>query len=43
MKIVPIDGEVADKLIEKYPYYAKSVIENKLYPNLGNTENINTF
>jgi len=43
MRIVPIDGEVADKLINTYPYYAKSIIENSLYPNLENSQDINTF
>ncbi|MEA1947110.1 MAG: TAXI family TRAP transporter solute-binding subunit [Thermodesulfobacteriota bacterium] len=32
-----------DKLLEKYPYYAKAVIPIKFYPNAANKENVQTF
>ncbi|MDC7225346.1 MAG: TAXI family TRAP transporter solute-binding subunit [Spirochaetales bacterium] len=38
--IVPIDGEVADNVTGKYPYYAKSLIPVKEYPMAANTEDI---
>lgn len=43
VRIVPIVGPELDALIAKYPYYAKSVIPVKFYPNAVNTEDIATF
>ncbi|MEE8483424.1 MAG: TAXI family TRAP transporter solute-binding subunit, partial [Nitrospinota bacterium] len=33
VKIVPIKGKAVDALLKKFPYYAKSVIPKKFYPN----------
>ena len=41
VKFVPITN--LDKLLEKYSYYAKSVIPIKYYPNAENTEDVPTF
>ncbi len=43
VKIVPITGEPVEKLLKKYPYYAKSFIPHKFYPNAVNTEDIPTI
>ena len=32
--LVPIDGDLADKLVKKYPYYTKTVIPAKTYNKL---------
>ena len=42
VKIIPIDGAVSAAMVEKYPYYAESVIPVKEYPMAANTEDINT-
>lgn len=41
VKFVPIDN--IDKLLEKYSYYAKSVIPIKYYPNAENSADVPTF
>lgn len=41
VKFVPIDN--IDKLLEKYPYYAKSVIPIEYYPNAQNSADVPTF
>jgi hypothetical protein len=38
---VPITG--VEKLLKKYPYYAKAFIPIKLYPGATNTEDVQTF
>jgi len=38
---VPITG--VDKLLQKYPYYAKAHIPIKLYPGATNTKDVETF
>jgi TRAP transporter TAXI family solute receptor len=38
---VPITG--VDKLLQKYPYYAKAMIPIKLYPGATNTKDVETF
>jgi TRAP transporter TAXI family solute receptor len=38
---VPITA--VDKLLKKYPYYAKAVIPIKLYPGATNTKDVQTF
>ncbi|MES0396432.1 MAG: TAXI family TRAP transporter solute-binding subunit [Syntrophobacteria bacterium] len=38
---VPITN--VDKLLQKYPYYAKAVIPIKLYPGATNTKDVQTF
>ncbi|TDT72488.1 hypothetical protein EV215_0294 [Hypnocyclicus thermotrophus] len=43
VKIVNITGPEFDKLINDKPYYAKSIIEAKNYPNAQNTEDINSI
>ncbi|MDI5934463.1 TAXI family TRAP transporter solute-binding subunit [Halomonas kalidii] len=40
-RLVPIEGEEIDALIEEYPYYSKAVIPGGLYE--GNDEDVNTF
>ncbi|MGA1845618.1 TAXI family TRAP transporter solute-binding subunit [Deferribacter abyssi] len=40
VKLVPITGEGAEKLVTKYPYYAKSIIPVKFYPNAVNKEDV---
>ena len=40
---VPITGPGIDKMIKEKPYYAKSFIPVKLYPNATNKENVPTF
>jgi len=32
-----------DKLLQKYPYYAKALIPIKLYPGATNTKDVSTF
>lgn len=41
VKLVSIEGELRDKLIEKYPYYVKTVIPKGMYP--GQEEDIETI
>ena len=43
VKIIPITGPEIDKMLEEFPYYAKSVISKKFYPNSLNEEDINTI
>lgn len=40
-KLVPIEGEEIDGLIEEYPYYSKATIPGGLYE--GNDEDVTTF
>ena len=40
--IVPIKGQGIDKMLKKYPYYAKSVILHSFYPYALNTEDVET-
>ena len=40
MVIVPIDGEGRDKLIEKYPFYSKTVIPANTYNNTEDVEGV---
>jgi len=41
--IVPIKGPDIDKMLKKYPYYAKSIIPHSFYPYALNTEDIETI
>ncbi|MHC4604036.1 MAG: TAXI family TRAP transporter solute-binding subunit, partial [Planctomycetota bacterium] len=41
--IVPIAGPGIDKMLKKYPYYAKSKIAHSFYPYAKNTEDIETI
>lgn len=40
VSIVPIAGKGIDRLLQKYPYYAKSTIPQKFYPNAANKADI---
>lgn len=40
MVVVPIDGEGRDKLVEEYPYYAKTVIPANTYNNTEDIEGV---
>ena len=42
VRIVPIRGPEAERLLEQYPYYAKSIIPREFYPYALNTEDIET-
>ncbi|TET17106.1 MAG: TAXI family TRAP transporter solute-binding subunit [Candidatus Cloacimonadota bacterium] len=41
--IVPIEGAGIDKMLEKYPYYAKSIIPHSYYPYALNSKDIVTI
>jgi TRAP transporter TAXI family solute receptor len=41
--IVPIKGNQIDKMLAKYPYYAKSTIPHSFYPRALNTEDVETI
>ncbi|MCK4585633.1 TAXI family TRAP transporter solute-binding subunit [candidate division WOR-3 bacterium] len=41
--IVPIKSSKIDKMLKRFPYYAKSVILQKFYPNALNTTDIETI
>lgn len=41
--IVPIKSPAIDKMLKKYPYYAKSMIPCSFYPRALNTENVETI
>lgn len=43
VRFVPITGPGIDKLLAKYPYYAKSVIPIEFYPGAANKEDVPTF
>ena len=43
VRIVTIEGPELDALIKKYPYYAKSIVPIKLYPNAVNDADIHSF
>lgn len=40
-RIIPVEGDDIDKLIQKYPYYAKTTIPGGLYK--GNPDDISTY
>ncbi|MHC4572149.1 MAG: TAXI family TRAP transporter solute-binding subunit [Planctomycetota bacterium] len=41
--VVPIRGQDVDKMLEEYPYYAKSTIPHSFYPYALNTKDIETI
>ena len=41
VRFIPITD--VDRLIERYPYYAKALIPVKLYPGAANRRNVKTF
>ena len=40
VRLIPIEGQVAQRLLEKYPYYAESVISHEHYPNALNDRDV---
>jgi TRAP transporter TAXI family solute receptor len=40
-RIIPVEGEVIDQLVEEFPYYFKAVIPGGMYN--GNPDDVNTF
>ena len=40
-KLIPVEGEAIDKLVEENPYYAKATVPGGLYA--GTDEDVNTF
>jgi TRAP transporter TAXI family solute receptor len=40
---VPVEGPCIDKLVAKWPFYAKAYIPVEFYPEARNKENVNTF
>ncbi len=43
VRIVPIDGPPVEKLLKKYPYYAKAIIPIKFYPMAANEKDVPTI
>ena len=43
VRIVSIEGEGIDQLLKKYPYYAKSTIPKKFYPNALNEGDVQSI
>lgn len=43
VRIVPIKGKWVDALLKKYPYYAKTIIPIKFYPNALNREDVESI
>ncbi|MBU2646694.1 TAXI family TRAP transporter solute-binding subunit [bacterium] len=43
VRIIPIEGPELDALLKKSPYYAKSIVPARLYPNALNTVDVPTF
>ena len=43
VRIADVAGPGIDKLLAKYPYYAKATIPHKLYPGAQNDKDIQTF
>ena len=41
--IVSIKGDQIDKMLDKYPYYAKSTIPHSFYPRSLNTQNVDAI
>ena len=41
--IVPVTGACIDKLVAKWPFYAKAYVPIKFYPMASNKENVDTF
>jgi len=40
VRLIPVAGEVAERLLRKYPYYAASVIPHEHYPKALNDEDV---
>ena len=43
VRIVPIEGPPVEKLLKKYPYYAKAIIPIKFYPMAANKKDVPTI
>ncbi|MBW1908290.1 MAG: TAXI family TRAP transporter solute-binding subunit [Deltaproteobacteria bacterium] len=43
VRIIPITGQGIDALLKKYPYYAKTIIPGKFYPNALNTGDVESI
>ncbi len=43
VRIADVAGPGIDKLLAKYPYYAKAIIPHKLYPGAKNDKDVQTF
>jgi len=43
VRIVPIDGPPVEKLLKRFPYYAKAIIPIKFYPMAANKEDVPTI
>ncbi|MBF0315265.1 MAG: TAXI family TRAP transporter solute-binding subunit [Oligoflexia bacterium] len=43
IRIIPLLGPPIDKLLEKFPYYTKSIIPANFYPHVSNIHNIPTI
>lgn len=43
VKFIPISGPEIDKMVQSYPYYAKSFVPVENYPGAKNDGNVNTF
>jgi len=43
VRIVEIAGKELDKLLNKYPYYARAVIDMSNYPSAANKKNVDTL
>ena len=41
--LVPVEGPCIDKLVAKWPYYAKTTIPMKFYPMATNKDDVSTF
>jgi hypothetical protein len=43
VRIIPVAGPGIDKLVAKFPYYAKATVPIRFYPQALNTEDVPTF
>ena len=43
VRIIPIVGSEINKMLDEFPYYAKSLIPKEFYPNSLNEEDIKTI
>ena len=43
VRIIPVTGQGIDALLKKYPYYAKTIIPGKFYPNALNTGDVESI
>ncbi len=43
VRFVAIDGDIVNKLVEQFPYYAPAFIPVKMYPGIENEQDVSTF